>query len=136
MQRPSKRGQIANAAEAKFAAECEAAGKTWIYQPRTFYLPGGAEGAVVSYRPDFYVVEDGCFVEIMASRQAYSYQLDAIERFRAAYPHLRLIVVNAGAWRNGPTGPRKETIVRYRQVYESNGRPTGRPKINPFGPGF
>lgn len=89
----------ANTAERSFAREVEAAGKTWIFQPRQFPLPEPHR----SYRPDFYVIEDNCFYEVVATRQAYSYNRTKIAAFRAAYPHLRLEIINKGAWDNGPS---------------------------------
>lgn len=85
---------IPNAAERSFASKLEAQGKTWISQPRSFVLPVPH----CSYRPDFFVVEDNCFYEVLGSRQAYSQQREKIDAFRMAYPHLTLKIVNEGAW--------------------------------------
>lgn len=103
-------GQVANAAERAFARQCDQQGKTWFYQPKVFRLPIRR-----SYRPDFYVMEDGCFYEIAGSRQAYSQRREQIEEFRAAYPQHRLVIVNGGAWKNGPGGPRS---LHVRQSYK------------------
>jgi hypothetical protein len=97
----------ANVAEENFARSVEAEGKTWIFQPRQFRLPSGR-----SYRPDFLVVEDRCFYEVIATRQAYSFARTNIAEFRMAFPRLRLRVVNLGAWKSGPRGPRVETPKR------------------------
>lgn len=99
---PSKFGKIANKAERDFARETERAGKTWIYQPKVFALAPPLR----SYRPDFYVIEDGCFYEVCGTRQAYSYAVDKIAAFRREYPHFVLKVVNGGAWKDGPVEPR------------------------------
>ena len=86
-----------NTAELTFIkAHCE--GKLWFHQPRAFVLRELGR----TYRPDFYVVENGCFYEIIGSRQAYSYQREDIRAFRSEYPQYRLEVVNVGAWKNGP----------------------------------
>jgi len=88
---------LVNGAEARFIKE-RCAGKLWFHQPRAFYLKALGR----TYRPDFYVVEDGCFYEIIATRQAYSYQRRDIEAFRIEFPDYRLEVVNLGAWQHGP----------------------------------
>ena len=69
-------------------------GITAISQPRSFALPDPHH----SYRPDFYVVEDNCFYEVLGSRQASSQQREKIDAFRLAYPHLTLKITNEGAW--------------------------------------
>ena len=102
----SRSGQLANAAERAFARACDEQGKTWLFQPKQFELPSPHR----SYRPDFYVIEDGCFYEIVGTRQAYSFRREQIEAFRSVYPQYRLVVVNNGAWQNGPTGPRRDHV--------------------------
>ena len=90
-----------NAREAAFAQRIDRAGKTWIYQPRSFRTSVG------SYQPDFYVIEDQAFYEIVGSRQAYSYARVKIGAFINEYPQHTLIVVNEGAWVKGRLKPRK-----------------------------
>ena len=100
---PTRSSRIGNKAERRFAREMDRAGKTWFFQPRVFRLPPPYR----SYRPDFYVIEDGCFYEVVGTRQAYSFRREQIEAFRAAYPQFHLEVWNGGAWQRGPFQPRK-----------------------------
>jgi len=86
--------------EKAFAERMDREGKTWFFQPRAFPLTRG------HYRPDFYVIEDACFYEVIGTRQAYSYRRVKMALFRAEYPHLTLRVANMGAWSDGPKQPR------------------------------
>jgi hypothetical protein len=106
-----KSKQYRNAAERLFIAGLEYQRKTWFDQPKSFRLPA----PLYSYRPDFYVIEDQCFYEIVGTRQAYSYQRQRIEAFRETYPHLRLELVNLGAWKRGSQGPR---ISKVKENYQ------------------
>src|SRR3990172_1295827 len=95
--RPSQALQeIRNPKEYAFAKSL--AGKLWFWQPKTFRLTNHLR----SYRPDFYVVEDGCFYEVVGTRQAYSLQRAKIEQFKKDYPQYRIEIVNSGAYLNGP----------------------------------
>lgn len=102
------RTSLSNRAENAFAARLEAEGKLWFHQPKTFVLPPPH----YSYRPDFYVVDDGCFYEVVGTRQAYSYKRRAVDAFRSIYPKLRIEVVNNGAWIVGPQRARKKKVKR------------------------
>ena len=99
---------IPNAAERRFARKIEAQGKTWISQPRQFTLPEPYR----SYRPDFYVVEDNCFYEVLGTRQAYSQQREKIAAFKVTYPHLTLKIINEGAWSTNPESYDPESFNR------------------------
>lgn len=99
---PIRHGRIGNKAERIFAQEIERHGKTWFFQPRTFRLPSPYR----SYRPDFYVIEDRCFYEVVGTRQAYSFRREQMAMFRATYPRFRLEIWNGGAWATGPGLPR------------------------------
>ena len=115
----------ANAAESAFVAEKEREGKLWFSQPKTFTLPQPLH----SYRPDFYVVEDKCFYEIIGTRQAYSYQRRFIDAFRLEYPHLHLKVVNSGAWVRGPGHPRVDMPLQGRTWRGGSKFSTGRAHV-------
>lgn len=93
---------ISNLEELAFATRIEAEGKTWIHLPRRFPLRSLGSG----YTPDFYVIEDNTFYEICGTRQAYSYARVKVEAFRREYPKFKLVVINAGAWVDGPQTPR------------------------------
>lgn len=113
--------QIQNRAEREFALSLDKAGKTWFYHGTQFDLPSG-NGRPLRYQPDFYVIEDGCFYEVVGTRQAYSYQRQSIAAFRAAYPQFPLRVVNVGAWIRGPVQKRVEIPKRpHRSMAESLG---------------
>lgn len=86
-----------NAAETQFAKKLDNEGKLWFFEPKSFPLPE-PNG---KYLPDFFVVEDNKFYEVVGSRQAFSYNRSKYECFRATYPHLSLEIVNMGAWKNG-----------------------------------
>lgn len=60
------RATIHNRSEAEFAWQRDCEGKTWFHQPKKFALPAPWS----SYTPDFYVVEDQCFYEILGSTSA------------------------------------------------------------------
>ncbi len=110
----NRKPTIFNSAEAAFASQLEAEGKLYFYQPKAFVLPE----LETSYTPDFYVIEDKTFYEVIGTRQAFSYQREKIESFRLNYPKLQLEVVNVKAWRNGSGAARKKTVVRgYQRVF-------------------
>lgn len=83
------RGLTTNRAEYAFAQRLTDEGKLWFWQPRMFELP--ALG--VSYRPDFYVVEDGCFVEVIGTVVQRRRTMPKVIAFRQAYPQYQLKVV-------------------------------------------
>lgn len=84
-------------AEAKYAQQLDEQGKLWFYQPKVFPLKRYG-----SYRPDFYVVDDNCFIEVVGTSSTFSKQRAKIQAFQEQYPHLKLIIQNGGAWKNGP----------------------------------
>ena len=95
-----------NLAEATFAQQLNARGALWFHQPRKFRTSAG------NYVPDFYVVDDGRFYEVVGTRQAYSYQRRRIAAFQREYPHLRLEIVNIGAWKGGALPNGRKPVVK------------------------
>lgn len=83
-------------------------GKTWFHQPRKFWLPAPWG----SYTPDFYVVEDQCFYEILGTASSAQRSKGKRVAFRAKYPHLKLVELYIGAWKEGPRGPMKNPPPR------------------------
>ena len=113
-----KKSQQMTRGELQFVREIEGQGKTWLYEPRKFALPSPYN----SYTPDFFVIEDGLFYEISSSRQAYSYQREKVAAFKKNYPHLKIEIVNGGAWEVGPSAPRVDVVRRqYKHVWGRHG---------------
>ena len=54
----------------------------WIAQPATFRLNG------TRYTPDFYDSKTNTFIEVSATRQAYSFNKHKYDLFRKLYPKL------------------------------------------------
>jgi len=84
-------------AELSFTKKMDAAGKRWIFEPTRFRLPDPYR----SYRPDFYIVDDDIFIEVVGTRQAFCSNRKTYESFRETYPHIKFKVVNLGAWKRG-----------------------------------
>lgn len=82
-----------NRRESEFLAVKEAEGKTLIAQPATFILPH----PYLTYRPDFYCVEENCFYEVAGTRQAYSQGKDKYAAFKAQYPRVKFKIVKPDA---------------------------------------
>lgn len=54
----------------------------WIYEPASFKING------CKYTPDFYDIRRGVFIEVAATRQAFSFNKDKYELFRKTYSHI------------------------------------------------
>jgi hypothetical protein len=95
-----------SASEDQFAALLERGGKLYFEQPKKFKLPPPYH----SYRPDFYVVDDGIFYEVVGTRQAYSYNRKKYKLFASEYPDLRLEIVKPDGSLYKPHGPRVSSV--------------------------
>lgn len=106
------KGGRMNKTEQEFASMLESQNKLYFEQPKKFKLPMPHK----SYRPDFYVVEDGTFYEVAGTRQAYSYNREKYKVFQQVYPWLKFKVVN-------PDGTdyqhRKPRVTKVKQPHET-----------------
>lgn len=70
-----------NKSEILFSSYLDEQGKTWFFEPKVFNFPMGQ----VIYCPDFYVVEENKFYEVIGSRQAYYANKHKYELFKKHY---------------------------------------------------
>ncbi len=91
--------------EVAYAKKLDAEGKLWFFHPKCFPLPE----PFGSYQPDFYVVPDSVFVEVISTRQANSFNRVKYEAFIKEYPQHKLVLENCGAWTVGER--RKRVLV-------------------------
>ena len=79
---------FAHASEREFAAILDYYQIRWQYEPRTFPLRWDAEGnAIESFTPDFYLVDEGLFVELTTLKQKLVTKKNRkLRLFRALYP--------------------------------------------------
>ncbi len=70
-----------------FADYLESQGKTYKAQPKTFKFAG------MSYRPDFYCIEENTYYEVIATRGAYYRLKKKMECFVKTYPHMKFKIV-------------------------------------------
>ena len=54
----------------------------WIYEPCLFYVNGA------KYTPDFYDKKRNAFIEVAATRQAYSYNKEKYEKLTEMFPKI------------------------------------------------
>lgn len=71
--------------EVRVAAALDALGVCWLYEPTRFYFNG------FTYAPDFFLVDDGSFIEVKGWYGPDS--IAKVERFRADYPHIPLVLM-------------------------------------------
>lgn len=78
--------------EIEFARYLESEGKTWIYEPKIFYLEG-FDGERIKYTPDFYCPEDNTYYEVAGSRQAFSRNKQKYFLLASRNPSIKFAVV-------------------------------------------
>jgi hypothetical protein len=67
----SRPPRFANRSEVECAKILDYHGIPWDYEPRTFVLERDSEGRVVSaFTPDFYLPEQGLFIEVTVMKQS------------------------------------------------------------------
>ena len=81
--------QYRSHAERRFAIRMRLLGLTMIPQPRAFKV------GVTAWTPDFYCPQLDIYYEVVGTSQAWSQSKEKIQAVRAAYPKLRIKVVNA-----------------------------------------
>jgi hypothetical protein len=92
---PAAGGRFAHPSERVFAALLDACGLAWEYEPVEFVLewwPDGTRRA--GFRPDFWLPELHCFVELTTADQRWVTKKNAkVRAFRRLYPGLDLVVL-------------------------------------------
>ena len=63
--------------EVMFLEQLKDNGKQYIYEPGYFLLSNGTK-----YYPDFYCVEDNTYIEVVGTRQAYSFNKNKYKLFK------------------------------------------------------
>jgi hypothetical protein len=83
---------FANPAELECAKVLDYYGVPWEYEPQTFVLERDAEGRVVeAFTPDFFLPEQGLFLEITMMKQSLVTRKNRkLRKFRERYPHVRI----------------------------------------------
>jgi hypothetical protein len=92
---PAARERFAHPSERVFAALLDLYGVEWCYEPVEFTLSWHADGGRASgFRPDFWLPEQRCFVELTTADQRLVTRKNAkVRRFRELYPDLEITVV-------------------------------------------
>lgn len=82
------RTRFAHPSERALAALLEAAGVAWEYEPVEFALAWNGRGEVTSaFRPDFWLPQQGCFVELTTAEQRLVTRKNAkVRRLHALHP--------------------------------------------------
>ena len=84
--------RFANDAELECAKILDYHGVPWEYEPRTFVLERDSEGRVVeAFTPDFYLPEQGLFLEITVMKQSLVTRKNRkLRKLRQLHPELRV----------------------------------------------
>lgn len=92
---PAARVRFAHPSERLFAALLDAHGVRWEYEPVEFALRWDAGGSPArGFRPDFWLPDHGCFVELTTADQRLVTRKNAkVRRMRALYPEVDVVVV-------------------------------------------
>jgi hypoxanthine phosphoribosyltransferase len=87
--------RFAHPSERTFAALLDLAGVRWEYEPVEFALRWSVQGTPVSgFRPDFWLPEHRCFVELTTADQRLVTRKNAkVRRLRQLYPEVEIVVV-------------------------------------------
>ena len=87
--------RFAHPSERLFAALLEVHEIEWEYEPVEFALGWNDEGSPTSgFRPDFWLPDQGCFVELTTADQRLVTRKNAkIRRLRQLYPEVSLVIV-------------------------------------------
>ena len=92
---PAARLRFAHPSERVFAALLDLYGIEWVYEPVEFPLRWAEDGSTTAgFRPDFWLPELGCFVELTTADQRLVTRKNAkVRRLRELYPEVDLVVV-------------------------------------------
>lgn len=94
-QLPAARVRFAHPSERLFAALLDACGVRWEYEPIEFTLRWDESGLPSGgFRPDFWLPDHGCFVELTTADQRLVTRKNAkVRMMRALYPEVDVVVV-------------------------------------------
>lgn len=83
---------FAHESEREFAAILDYYQIRWAYEPRTFPLRWDADGhAIESFTPDFYLIDQGLFVELTTLKQKLVTKKNRkLRLLRALYPDIKI----------------------------------------------
>lgn len=92
---PAARARFAHPSERLFAALLDVHGLRWEYEPVEFTLRWDDAGLPAGgFRPDFWLPDLGCFVELTTADQRLVTRKNAkVRRMRALYPEVEVVVV-------------------------------------------
>ena len=92
---PAARIRFAHPSERVFAALLELHGIRWEYEPVEFTLRWDEEGSPSGgFRPDFWLPDLGCFVELTTADQRLVTRKNAkVRRMRELYPEVEVLVL-------------------------------------------
>jgi len=92
---PAARVQFAHPSERLFAALLDVYGIRWEYEPVEFALQWDDKGAPrAGFRPDFWLPEHRCFVELTtADQRLVTKKNGKVRRLRELYPEVHVMVV-------------------------------------------
>ena len=92
---PASRESFAHPSERVFAALLDLYGIDWVYEPIEFPLRWSDAGAPsAGFRPDFWLPELGCFIELTTAEQRLVTRKNAkVRRMRELYPEIDVQVV-------------------------------------------
>lgn len=87
--------RFAHPSERAFAELLELYGIAWEYEPIEFPLSWDDEGTpTTGFRPDFWLPDLGCFVELTTADQRLVTRKNAkVRRFRELYPEVEITIV-------------------------------------------
>jgi len=92
---PAARARFAHPSERLFAALLDIHGIRWSYEPVELPIRWGVSGAPSSgFRPDFWLPDHRCFVELTtADQRLVTKKNGKVRRMRELYPELKVVVV-------------------------------------------
>lgn len=94
-QTPAARVRFAHPSERVFAALLDLYAIRWEYEPVEFTLRWDESGTPIGgFRPDFFLPEHGCFIELTTADQRLVTRKNAkVRRMRELYPEVTVVVL-------------------------------------------
>jgi hypoxanthine phosphoribosyltransferase len=92
---PAARERFAHPSERLFAALLDVHGVRWAYEPVEFPLRWDGRGTpVAGFRPDFWLPDQRCFVELTtADQRLVTRKNRKVRRMRELYPEVEVVIV-------------------------------------------